>query len=121
MPYASYTSGIIPAVSWHTETTAEFDDWFDGLRPAKQDRVIAAVELLEGRGPGLGRPFVDSIAGSRHQNMKELRVGTMRILFAFDPDRTAVLLVGGDKRDQWKSWYRKAIKRADELLDQHLR
>lgn len=52
--------------------------------------------------------------------MKELRVGTIRILFAFDPERTAVLLIGGNKRDQWKRWYRKAIPAADDLFDQHL-
>jgi len=63
---------------------------------------------------------VDSIKGSRHSNMKELRAGTLRVLFAFDPSRTAVLLLGGDKRDRWQQWYREAIPEADDLLEEHL-
>jgi hypothetical protein len=53
--------------------------------------------------------------------MKELRRGTLRVLFAFDPDRMALLLIGGDKRDQWDEWYERAIPMADDLMDEHLR
>jgi hypothetical protein len=81
---------------------------------------MARVELLEERGPGLGRPVVDSIRGSRHANMKELRAGSMRVLFAFDPLRQAIVLVGGDKRDNWTGWYERNISLADDLLDAHL-
>jgi len=82
----------------------------------------AAVEVLAELGPGLGRPFVDTLGGSRHRSMKELRPrgGHLRVLFAFDPRRTAVLLVGGDKTDRWERWYEGAIARADRLYDEHL-
>lgn len=76
--------------------------------------------MLEERGPALGRPLVDSVEGSRHANMKELRVGTIRILFAFEPRRAAILLIGGDKRDRWQEFYEQMIPLADELFDEHL-
>jgi hypothetical protein len=79
------------------------------------------VRVLEERGPGLGRPLVDTVEGSRHANMKELRVGTIRILFAFDPRRAAILLVGGDKRDRWKEFYAQMIPLADDMFDEHLK
>ncbi|MBN1605582.1 MAG: type II toxin-antitoxin system RelE/ParE family toxin [Polyangiaceae bacterium] len=108
---------------WEVLYTDEFGNWFGTLDDAQQDAVIARVELLETEGPALGRPTVDTIVGARHPNMKELRVskgGTIRILFAFDPSRQAVLLIGGDKTGQWSSWYEKAIPLADDLFDQYL-
>jgi hypothetical protein len=81
---------------------------------------MARIELLEEHGPGLGRPVVDSIRGSRHANMKELRAGSMRALFAFDPLRQAIVLAGGDKRADWTGWYERSIPLADDLLDAHL-
>lgn len=81
--------------------------------------MAVRVEALKRSGPELGRPTVDTIEGSRHSNMKELRAGTIRVLFAFDPQRRAVLLLGGDKRGQ-KRWYKKAVHLADNLYDQHL-
>jgi hypothetical protein len=86
-----------------------------------QQGIDAAVSVLEERGPGLGRPLVDTVEGSRHANMKELRVGTIRILFAFDPRRAAILLVGGDKRDRWQEFYAQMIPFADDLFDEHLK
>lgn len=106
--------------NWETGSTKEFDEWFEDLTDTKQESVVAIVGLLEEEGPTLGRPAVDSIKGSRHSNMKELRPGTMRILFAFDPERKAILLIGGDKRDQWKRWYKENIPVADDLFDEHL-
>jgi hypothetical protein len=91
-----------------------------GLDDNDYDAIMARIELLEERGPGLGRPVVDSIECSRHPNMKELRAGSMRALFAFDPVRRAIVLVGGDKRDDWTGWYERNIPRADDLLDAHL-
>jgi len=84
--------------------------------------VTAAVEALEDRGPALGRPFVDVIQASRHAHMKELRPrgGNIRVMFAFDPRRTAILLTGGDKSGQWESWYEEIVPIADALYDQHL-
>ncbi|MFN8232680.1 MAG: type II toxin-antitoxin system RelE/ParE family toxin [Actinomycetota bacterium] len=84
---------------------------------------MAAVEFLEERGPALGRPFVDTIKSSRHANMKELipMASNIRVLFAFDPRRTAILLIGGDKSDRWDEWYREMVPMADDLYDEHLR
>lgn len=89
------------------------------------DRIGAAVEILAEHGPGLGRPLVDTVVGSRHNNMKELRPGSagrteLRLLFAFDPRRVAVLLVAGDKAGRWKRWYRESIPLADDGFDEHL-
>lgn len=81
---------------------------------------MPAVVLLEERSPALGRPVVDSIESSRHRNTKELRAGSIRALFALDPLRRAIVLVGGDKRDDWTGWYERSIPRADDLLDAHL-
>jgi hypothetical protein len=108
-------------VSWKIESSAEFDKWAARLPEVEQDRLDALTEILQEQGPSLGRPLVDTVRGSKHPNMKELRRGTIRVLFAFDPKRTAVLLVGGDKRGQWQAWYRSAIRRADRLFDRHLR
>jgi hypothetical protein len=108
---------------WGFLYTDEFGAWFETLTEDQQDAVIARVDLLEAEGPALGRPTVDTIAGSRHPNMKELRVskgGAIRILFAFDPRRQAVLLIGGDKAGQWHAWTRKR-SRADALFDEYLR
>lgn len=108
---------------WEVVYTDQFGDWFQALQEEQQDAVIARVELLEAEGPALGRPTVDTIEGSRHPNMKELRVskgGAIRILFAFDPSRQAVLLLGGDKSGRWNAWYVEAIPRADDLFDEYL-
>jgi hypothetical protein len=109
---------------WEVLFTDEFGAWFEALTEDQQDAVVARVELLEVEGPALGRPTVDTIAGSRHPNMKELRVskgGAIRVLFAFDPLRQAVLLIGGDKTGQWVAWYEEAIPIADDLFDEYLR
>jgi len=108
---------------WEVVYTDQFGGWFRELQEEQQDAVIARVELLEAEGPTLGRPTVDTIEGSRHPNMKELRVskgGAIRILFAFDPRRQAALLLGGDKSGQWNAWYAEAIPRADDLFDEYL-
>jgi hypothetical protein len=101
------------------------EDWMVSLDAESHDRVIAALELLQERGPQLGRPIVDTVTSSRHKNMKEVRPGSsgrteLRILFAFDPERSAILLVAGDKSGSWKTWYKKNIPVADDLLDAHL-
>ena len=113
--------------TWKVEYTDEFDDWYQSLTEEDQDAVIARVELLESTGPGLGRPVVDSVHQSRHPNMKELRAErAIRTLFAFDPRRTAILLIGGDKSPHdpgspsWNQWYDRYTPIADELYDTHL-
>ena len=94
-----------------------------GLGSEDANRIAAAFDELERRGPRLGRPFVDSIKGSRHRDLKEMRSigGHLRALFAFDARRHAVVLLGGDKTGDWKGWYVRNIPRADRLYDQHLR
>lgn len=102
------------------------EDWLDSLDDRSVEQVLAAIEVLAERGPNLGRPLVDTVSASRHRNMKELRPGSsgrseLRVLFAFDPERQAILLVAGDKAGNWERWYRQNIPVADDLLDAHLR
>lgn len=101
-------------------------DWLKELDDDTYDQIVAALEILADQGPGLGRPLVDSITASRHRNMKELRPGSsgrseVRILFAFDPRRRAIMLLAGDKQGAWNKWYRKNIPVADDRYDEHLR
>jgi hypothetical protein len=109
-------------MAWEVEYTDEFGAWYARLTPAEQDAIDAAVRSLEEGGPALGRPLVDTIATSRHANMKELRppTGHVRVLFAFDPRRTAIMLIGGDKARRWQEWYREIIPVADRLYDEYL-
>ncbi|MEV6801559.1 type II toxin-antitoxin system RelE/ParE family toxin [Micromonospora rifamycinica] len=84
------------------------------------------MDILAAEGPSLGRPLVDRVKGSDYKNMKELRPGSagqteIRILFAFDPMREAILLVAGDKAGNWKGWYETSILEADRRFTQHLR
>lgn len=109
-------------MTWEVEYTDQFRDWWNRLGEDDQEDILVAVEYLREHGPMLGRPFVDNIHRSRHPNMKELRPqGTsIRVLFAFDPRRTAILLIGGDKSGSWRSWYERMIPVADRLYDDHL-
>jgi hypothetical protein len=102
------------------------EEWLLELDQDSYEQVVAAVELLGEHGPQLGRPLVDSVVGSRHKNMKELRPGSsgrseLRILFAFDPERKAILLIAGDKTGNWKKWYRDNIPIADIRFDDHVK
>jgi hypothetical protein len=106
---------------WDVEFTDQFEQWWERLRIEQQQAIAAAVGLLEQYGPALGRPLVDGIKDSRHANMKELRAGTIRVLFAFDRNRTAILLIGGDKSGRWRKFYAESIPLADDLLDEHVR
>lgn len=109
--------------AWEINVTDEFAVWYRELTDSETLAIVAAIDLLEEHGPGLGRPHVDTIKSSRHHNMKELRsVGRhLRVLFAFDRRRQAILLVGGDKKDRWQRWYEEAVPIADALLDQYLK
>src|SRR5882724_1172406 len=110
-------------MAWRIETVELFDRWWGTLGEPERISVVAIVRVLEERGPALGRPYVDQIKGSRHQNMKELRVQhrsrPLRILFAFDPRRAAILLLGGDKSGD-KKWYDQHVPMADAAFDRHL-
>jgi hypothetical protein len=111
------------AVAWEVEYTDEFEEWWNSLSQDEQEEINAKVELLEERGPALSRPHADVITTSRHSNMKELRGKAnqrhLRVRFAFDPHRAALLLLGGDKTNDPK-WYEKFVPVADDLFDQHL-
>jgi hypothetical protein len=111
-------------MAWEVEFTEEFERWWNELTPDEQTVIDAKVELLQERGPSLPRPHSDVIVTSRHANMKELRGkacdAILRVLYAFDPKRTAILLIGGDKFGS-PQWYDKAVPLADALFDIHLK
>ena len=102
-----------------------FDNEFNRLSEAVQNELLAHAKLLELFGPTLGRPRVDTLKGSRHANMKELRFdaehGVWRVAFAFDPKRRAVLLIAGDKSGgSQQRFYRELVRVADARFDDHL-
>jgi hypothetical protein len=110
---------------WKVLLHDEFDSEFDALSVTVQDELLAHAKLLEQFGPQLGRLRVDTLKGSRHANMKELRFeaddGVWRVAFAFDPKRNAILLVASDKSGQsGKQFYRRLIVKADRRFDSHL-
>jgi hypothetical protein len=112
-------------VQWAVEMSDEFEPEFDALHPDVQTEILALSLVLVEFGPQLGRPRVDTLKGSRHANMKELRFSAMdgewRVAFAFDPKRRAILLVAGDKSGgSEKRFYRELLRKADERLDAHL-
>jgi hypothetical protein len=112
-------------MTWEVRFAPEFKVEFDDLSEAVRDEVLAQSSLLAQLGPQLGRPRVDTLNGSKHANMKELRFsaddGEWRVAFAFDPQRQALLLVGGDKSGgSEKRFYRQLIAKADARFDAHL-
>jgi hypothetical protein len=110
-------------MEWDVQLDPEFAEWLGGLEAELRREILARAELLRERGPQLGRPYVDTIEGSEFPNMKELRVqfrgDPWRILFAFDPERAAILRVGGNKRGD-KRWYKAHIPIADARFQRHL-
>jgi len=115
----AYTRGV-----WEVDVEL-IEDWLRDIDDDTFDQVMAAIRVLGNHGPGLGRPLVDSIVGSRHKNMKELRPGSagrseVRILFAFDPGRRGIMLLAGDKHGAWVKWYRTNLPVADDRYDEHL-
>ena len=110
---------------WPIRTTSEFDEWFADLDDDGRVEVIAKIELLKLLGLALKRPHADTLKGSRHANMKELRADTadrvLQIAFAFDPNRVGILVVTGDKSGvSERRFYRQLIAKADALYDKHL-
>jgi len=110
-------------MTWTVRGTEVFDGWFMSLSEAEREDVIATVDLLRALGPRLGFPHTSRINGSRHGKMRELRIQhagrPYRVLYAFDPCRTAILLVGGDKTGNAR-WYQQMIPLADRLFKEHL-
>jgi hypothetical protein len=109
------------ADEWDVYIVDEVREWIEQLDDATHKRVVQAIDLLAEGGPGLGRPLVDTITASRLQNLKELRPGTVRILFAFDPWRSSILLVAGDKAGRWNAWYRQAIPIAEQRYEVYMK
>ena len=113
---------------WETKETKEFDDWFDSLTEDDQIQVIAATRYLSEHGPAARMPVSAPIRQPNSCGMKELRPGSsgrseIRILYAFDPNRNAILLLGGDKAavpGDWSSWYDRNVPIADRLFAQNI-
>ncbi len=110
-------------MSWEVEYTDEFETWWETLTDAEQASIAAVVGLLEDEGPQLGYPYSSGITSSRHAQMRELRVQHQgrphRVLYAFDPRRVAILLLGGDKTGNDR-WYEEFVPVADRLYDAHV-
>ena len=108
---------------WNVEYTNEFGDWWEALSEAQQEDISAVAQLLVEKGPQLPFPYSSGIEGSKHNHMRELRVQSggnpIRIFYAFDPRRTAILLIGGDKTGNDR-FYSEMIPVADRLYDEHL-
>lgn len=111
-------------MAWEVEYTDEFKEWWDTLDEQDRRQLALSVKLLEKYGPTLKFPYSSQINGSRHSHMRELRTQSkgrpLRTLYAFDPRRTAILLIGGDKQGN-DDWYATYVPWADELYDIYLR
>lgn len=112
-------------MEWIVKFHSVFKNEFDGFSEVVQDELLAYVELLKQFGPTLSRPQADTLKGSRYHNMKELRFqaadGVWRVAFAFDPKRSAILLVAGSKAGKSeKQFYKTLIQRADKRFTDHL-
>ena len=110
---------------WEVEATDAFEDWWRTLTEQEQDDVTATVELLAERGPKLPFPYSSGIEGSKYSHMRELRIQShgdpIRVFYAFDPRRVAVLLIGGIKTGKDKRFYKEFVPRADRLYAEHLK
>lgn len=113
----------MPYMAWSVEYTDEFGDWWGGLTETEQEDVAAHVQRLEARGPNLPHPYSSGVKRSRHDHMRELRVQShgnpFRVFYAFDPRRSAILLIGGDKTGNDR-FYETMVPIADDLYDQHI-
>ena len=111
-------------MEWAVEYTDEFELWWEDLTEAEQEDVSAVVELLEAKGPQLPFPYSSGINRSKHSHMRELRIQhhgrPYRVLYAFDPRRMAILLIGGDKTGK-DEWYDENVPIADKLYDEHIK
>lgn len=110
-------------MAWEVEYTDTFGEWWEELSEAEQIDVDATVRLLEEKGPNLPFPYSSGVQGSRHSHMRELRIQhagrPYRVLYAFDPRRAALLLIGGEKTGDDR-WYERFVPIADDLYDEHL-
>jgi hypothetical protein len=108
---------------WEVEVTDQFAAWWQSLSGKEQEDVALVVVQLEENGPMLPFPYSSGVEGSRHSHMRELRIQhagrPYRVLYAFDPRRVAILLIGGDKTGDDR-WYERVVPIADRLYDEHL-
>ncbi len=108
---------------WEIDRTDEVKTWIEAQDDDAREVILEKLIVLKKLGPQLGRPTVDSVKGSSFNNMKELRIQNknrvFRIFFAFDPERKAILLIGGDKKGI-NDFYEKMIHQADKLYSSHL-
>ena len=116
---------------WNVEYTY-IEGWLDSLSKEAVAMIFATLEHLQEEGPNLGRPLVDTLSNTKVKNLKELRPvspkgSEIRIIFAFDPKRNAILLLGGDKakgknnRTKWSEWYKRKIPEAERIYEDHLK
>ena len=110
-------------MTWEVEYTDEFGAWWEGLDEGTKIAIDATVRLLETKGPQLPFPHSSDVRGSRFGQMRELRIQykgePYRVLYAFDPRRMAILLIGGNKGGNDR-WYQEYVPRADKLYEDHL-
>src|SRR5688572_14564173 len=113
----------IYAMSWSVEYTDEFGEWWQDLTDSEQEDISAVAQILMELGPDLPFPYSSGLNGSKHEHMRELRVQSkskpLRIFYAFDPRRTAILLIGGDKTGD-KRFYKRMVPIAERLYDEHI-
>lgn len=114
----------ISSMEWDVEFTAQCEEWYMALTASEAESVGFVIDLLVSQGPHLKMPYSSQIKGSRFGSLRELRVQhegrPYRILYAFDPRRSALLLLGGDKTGD-NRWYERMIPRTEALLEEHLR
>ena len=110
---------------WDIEVTNAFEDWWETLTEPEKEDVTAYVELLKERGANLPYPYSSSIQGSKFSHLRELRVQSggnpIRVFYAFDSRRVAILLIGGNKTGKEKRFYRNYIRKAEDLYEEHLK
>jgi len=113
----------IGTARWEVEYTDEFLEWWDGIDEREQESVDSSVRLLEKKGPTLPYPYSSGVEQSRHSHMRELRIQhkgqPYRVLYAFDPRRTAILLLGGNKVGDDR-WYDENVPKADDIYEAYI-
>jgi len=119
----AYLLILILSLIWKVYRTDEFKEWFDNLDFEAKEPILKDIIILSNYGPSLSRPYVDTLKGSKLNNLKELRTkfknNYFRIIFAFDPERDIILLVGGNKSND-KNFYSKIISKAEKLFLKHI-